>query len=212
MIATPAAPVPMPGSQWDATALAPVREINEQVIELLCAAAAGGAPAALPALVRREFLPATPAARRRLADCPYLLLDAGFARPERWGAAHSVQDRPGPVPAGTLALDCGVRLARRALLLGWHLARSNRLAARVALGMTGECAERIAALRLEELDAIAEEHRGWVRLRWEERLELWAPLLRAALHEGGERLTGLRMRGLQLLAAESLATLPQLLE
>jgi hypothetical protein len=186
-----------------------VREINERVVALLCEAAAGGAVAPLAALVRREFLPAAAEARRRLAHCPYLLLDAGFARPERWLAAASVHERPAMAPLVAPALDCGVPLARRTLLLGWHLARCNRLAARVALGMTAECAERIAALRLEELEAIAETEPGWVRLRWEERVELWRPLLRAALHEGPERLAGLQMRGLQLLAADSLGTFAQ---
>lgn len=206
---TPGPPAALPAGHWDAAALGPVREINEQVIELLCELATGGGAGALPALVRQEFRSATPAARRRLADCPYLLVDAGFAHPERWLAAATVHDRPVAAPPGTAMVDCGVRLARRALLVGWHLARSNRLAARVALGMTSECAERIALLRLGDLDAIAEGQHGWVRLRWEERMDLWQPLLRAALLEGQERLAALHMRGLQLLAAESLGTFAQ---
>ena len=209
MIATLGAAAPLSAGQWDAAALGPVREINEQVVALLCEAAAGGAGGPLAALVRREFLPAAAEARRRLADGPYLLLDAGFARPERWLAAASVRERPAVMTLAPPAFDCGVRLARRTLLLGWHLARCNRLAARVALGMTAACAERIAALRLEELEAIAETEPGWVRLRWEERVELWCPLLQAAALEGRERLVGLQMRGLQLLAADSLGAFAQ---
>ena len=212
MIPAAGMPAPSPVGYWDPVALGPVRELNETVVDVLCQAAARGSAAALPALVRREFLPGTRAARRRLADCPFLLLDAGFALPERWLAVGTVNDCwPPPVPLPP-AIDCGVPLARRALLLGWHLARSNRLAARVALGMTGECAERIAQLRLDELEAIAEAPQGWVRLRWEDRAELWRPLLQAArLEEGRERLAGLQMRGLKLLAAESLGTFAQLL-
>lgn len=203
MNGTSGLPAPLPAGHWDATALGPVRELNEQVVELLCEAARSGPEAGLPALVRREFLPATREARRRLADCPYLLLDAGFSRPERWSAAATVHDRPARLPAAAPGFDCGVPLARRALLVGWHLARSNRLAARVALGMTAECAERIALLRLEALEAIAEAPYGGVRLRWEERPGLWQPLLRAARSERGAELASLRMRGLQLLAADA---------
>jgi hypothetical protein len=58
-------------------------------------------------------------------------------------------------------------------------------------------------LRLQELEAIAEADRGRVRLRWECRAELWRPLLRAALAERSEALAALRMRGLQLMAAEA---------
>ena len=111
---TPGPPTALPAGHWDAAALGPVREINEQVIELLCELATGGGAGALPALVRQEFRSATPAARRRLADCPYLLVDAGFAHPERWLAAATVHDRPVAAPPGPAMVDCGVRLARRA--------------------------------------------------------------------------------------------------
>jgi hypothetical protein len=153
--------------------------------------------------MRVDFLPAAPEARRRLAGCPFLLLDAGFGERGRWLRPAGVRDEPASLAPGAPAIDCGVSLARRALLLGWHLARSNRLAARVALGMTPECAELIAALRLTDLDQIAEDERRWVRPRWESRVELWRPMLRAARLERGVDLPGLQMRGLQLLAADS---------
>jgi hypothetical protein len=209
MIQVKSAPASALAGVWDAVVLDPVREINEQVVDMLCeaAAAAGDGSAGLLAVVRGEFLQAPAAARRRLANCPYLLLDAGFGESARWARPPGVRD----APAGAAArpgVDCGVGLARRALVLGWHLARSNRLAARVALGMTPACAELVGGLRLTDLEAFAETDRGCVRLRWESRPELWRPLLRAALAERpatltGLTLAGLQMRGLQLLAADS---------
>jgi hypothetical protein len=189
---------------WDAAVLSPVREINEQLIDALCAAAAGTVDAGgLLAVVRLEFLHASAAARRRLADCPYLLLDAGFGDATRWPLAAGVRDAP-PMAAGRPPqIDCGVPLARRALVLGWHLARSNRLAARVALGMTPACADLVGRLRLQDLEALAETEPGRVRVRWEDRAELWGPLLRAARLERAATLASLQMRGLQLLAADS---------
>jgi hypothetical protein len=179
MTATHSDPVPLPAGHWDELAFGPVRDVNEEVVEVLCAAAQSAAAAPLAALARTEFLPATAAACRRLAECPYLLLDAGFAEPARWRLCSGVREAPAAAQDGAPAIDCGVGLARRALVLGWHLARANRLAARVALGMTAECAELIGALRLAHLDAIAEDERRWVRLRWEGRVELWRPLLAA---------------------------------
>jgi hypothetical protein len=205
MIQVKSAPESALAGVWDAAVLGPVREINEQVVDVLCeaAAAAGDGSAGLLAVVREEFLQAPAAARRRLASCPYLLLDAGFGESARWARPLGVRD----APAGAAAppgVDCGVGLTRRALVLGWHLARSNRLAARVALGMTPACAELVGSLRLADLESLAETDRAWVRLRWENRAELWRPLLRAALPERTMTLAGLQMRGLQLLAAEDL--------
>jgi hypothetical protein len=206
MIQVKSAPASALAGVWDAAVLGPVREINEQVVDMLCeaAAAAGDSSAGLLAVVRGEFLQAPAAARRRLASCPYLLLDAGFGESARWARPPGVRDAPQAGAAEPAGVDCGVGLARRALVLGWHLARSNRLAARVALGMTPACAELVGGLRLRDLEAFAETDRGCVRLRWESRPELWRPLLRAAQVERPATLAGLQMRGLQLLAAEDL--------
>jgi hypothetical protein len=206
MIQVKSAPASALAGVWDAAVLGPVREINAQVVDMLCeaAAAAGDGSAGLLAVVRGEFLQAPAAARRRLASCPYLLLDAGFGESARWARPPGVRDAPLAGAAEPAGVDCGVGLARRALVLGWHLARSNRLAARVALGMTPACAELVGGLRLRDLEAFAETDRGCVRLRWESRPELWRPLLRAALVERPATLAGLQMRGLQLLAAEDL--------
>ena len=189
---------------WDAAVLGPVREINEQVIDRLCEAALAAATdgGGLLAAVRQEFAHAPAPARRRVADCPYLLLDAGFGEPLRWMRPAGVRDTPSP-PSPPATLDCGVALARQALVLGWHLARSNRLAARIALGMTADCAELIGAWRLTDLEALAESDRGCVRRRWESRMELWRPMLRAAMADCGGSLAGLQMRGLQLLAGDA---------
>jgi hypothetical protein len=206
MIQVKSAPASALAGVWDAAVLGPVREINEQVVDMLCeaAAAAGDGSAGLLAVVRGEFLQAPAAARCRLASCPYLLLDAGFGERARWARPPGVRDAPLAGAAAPAGVDCGVGLARRVLVLGWHLARSNRLAARVALGMTPACAELVGGLRLRDLEAFAETDPGCVRLRWESRPELWRPLLRAALVERPATLAGLQMRGLQLLAAEDL--------
>jgi hypothetical protein len=61
----------------------------------------------------------------------------------------------------------------------------------------------VGRLRLQDLEALAETEPGRVRVRWEDRAELWGPLLRAARLERAATLASLQMRGLQLLAADS---------
>jgi hypothetical protein len=74
----------------------------------------------------------------------------------------------------------GVALVRRTLVLAWHLARSNRVTARVILGMSALSAERIASARLADLEALAELAPGWIVPRWEAAAERLAPADRAA--------------------------------
>jgi hypothetical protein len=91
-------------------------------------------------------------------------------------------------------------LIRRLLVLAWHLARSNPLAARITLGMSDTCAALIAGCRLEALEALAESRPDWIRPLWEDRPEIWQQLLTAALSDHEARLRPLQLRGLQLLA------------
>jgi hypothetical protein len=222
----------------DEAVLVPVAEINELLIEILrdtaaraplapLAALADLAPAAPIAHGAQRLLPIplprlvgslhelwcsldTPA-QRRMARCPYLLLDAGFAAPERWEWASleraglerarlegGVMD--GPAPRGYFASPAGVALVRRALVFAWHLARSNRVSARMLLGMTADCAERIAATPIRDLEALAEFCPVWIAPRWEHRPAVWRQLMQAAIKGAEPALTQVRLRGVQLLA------------
>ena len=93
---------------------------------------------------------------------------------------------PEPAPLGTV--------------LG-HLARANQLAARVLLGMSGAAAQRLAMIRLQELDALAEGAAASAVPRWEQQPRVWQQLLRAARRGQAPQLRAAQLRGLQLLAA-----------
>lgn len=143
------------------------------------------------------------AVRVRLAASPYLLADAGFDDEPRWRGVgqRMVQDLPAqlaePVFTGAGSAD----FIRRVLVFGWHLARANRQLARVVLGMSPVCADRVATLRLHDLDWLAEHRPGWVRPRWERQPRVWRHLLHAAGDAEAGRLTQASLRGLQWLAA-----------
>jgi hypothetical protein len=91
------------------------------------------------------------------------------------------------------------------LTYGWHLARSRPAAARILLGMSPVCAERIAGCTLRQIAVLAEQHPEWLQPRWSARLPVWRELLRAAICGDDAALERARMRGLQLLAAEARA-------
>jgi hypothetical protein len=97
---------------------------------------------------------------------------------------------------------------RSVLVFGWHLARANRQLARVVLGMSPACADRLAQLRLQDLDWLAQHRPGWVRPRWERQPRIWQHLLAAARCPDTELLTRVSLRGLQLMAAGILAAAP----
>jgi hypothetical protein len=207
-----AAPARFAGS-WDSSLQGHVTELNFRFLHVLAGAADSGlmqssrSPSLTTPIVEQlelEWQRMTPPRLRLLAQCPYLLLDAGFSVPERWRAmvTGSVQDVG---PTVQRAHDpVGIELVRRTLVLAWHLARANPLAARITLGMNAECIELIASRGLYELEAVAESQPAWVRPRWESKLEVWRQLLRAACDDQITRLRQLQLRGVQLLAGSTM--------
>jgi hypothetical protein len=192
-----------PGEGWDPGLQGQIAELNAQLLDSLrrCAhrsAVVAYAPllAELAPLWSRLGEPALHA----LARCPYLMLDAGFGRPECWGGA--VHESTEPRCADWLAIALEADLVRRTVILGWHLARANPYVARISLGMTAQCAQLIARMRLRDLEMLVERRAGSCRLRWQERPAVWRQLLEAAATGSIGQLETLQLRGLQLLAAE----------
>jgi hypothetical protein len=197
-------PAPLTGA-WDSALLGPVAEINVQMLECLrqmavdAAPESGGAPR-LVTLLREDWRRLDAHAQRRLAACPYLLLDAGFAQPHRWDWMGAAGVMDATVRCGYFSGGGAVALVRRTLVLAWHLARSNRVSARVVLGMSALSAERIAATRLADLEGLAEFAPGWIVPRWDQQPNVWRQLIAAACRGHPLLLRQAQLRGLQLLA------------
>jgi hypothetical protein len=181
-----------------------VAEINVQCLEYL-GSMAGVAQQTCPALAGQlaGWRDLSVGARAKLAACPYLLAEAGFDDETRWQALEKrmVQDVPSTQAEAVFIGPGAGDFIRRVLVFGWHLARANRQLARVVLGMSPACAARIAALRLQDLDWLAQHRPGWVRPRWEKQPRVWRHLLLAARDPDQERLTQVSLRGFQLMAA-----------
>jgi hypothetical protein len=183
-----------------------VQEINSQCLALLAnmteakPSASGGGEKRLPVW---SEVPIT--VREQLAFSPYLLVDAGFADEARWCALHelSVQDlSPTQLQPAFFGPGADV-FVRRVLVFAWHMSKANPQLARILLGMTSGCAARLSALRLRELDWLADSRPGWVRLRWESQPAVWRHLVAAASHNDPSRLTQASLRGLQMLAGNA---------
>jgi hypothetical protein len=195
-------PLPLPGA-WDPALLAPVAEINQQMLEYLRDMAHRCVPEApkLVGALREQWRALDLPSLRRLSTCPYLLLDGAFAQVERWERVigSGVMD----AGRGYFTGSAGAALVRRTLLLAWHLARSNRLMASVVLGMNAAAAQRIALTRLQDLEMLAEVAPEWIAPRWAQQPIVWQQMLRAARAEEPSALRLVQWRGVQLLASSS---------
>jgi len=199
--ATAAPPAPV----WAPALSDRLTELNQQLIEQLrggavVTGAASGVPH-LTAALAEEWRALDSAAERRLAACPYLLLDAGFSQPERWEPPSAVRVMEAPASGGYFQSRGGVALVRRALVFAWHLASCNPALARISLAMSAATAERLARSSLGDLEALAECAPAWIVPRWEQQPRVWRQLLRAARAGDTSGLRQAQLRGLQLLAA-----------
>jgi hypothetical protein len=192
-----------------AATLESLAELNEAGLALLAEQAT--APAVEPRVLLREvgalWRTLDPAARRRAAGAPYLLLDGGFGDPERWrhGAARAVADPARAGHAAFFTVPATLEVARLHFTFAWHLARAQSAAARLLLGMPPGCAALIAGCTLRRMHTLAEQHPDWLRPRWPSHPELWRDLLTTA-GAGEERaLERARLHGLTMLAAEARA-------
>jgi hypothetical protein len=200
-------PTPLSGV-WDNALLAPVAEINEQMIECLRlmsghdAVSDGRATPRLVSSLRPQWRQLDASSQRRLASCPYLLLDGAFSQPGRWDRMLSGVVMDSVVRGIYFSDRSGIALLRRMLVLAWHLARSNRMMAGVILGMNAASAQRIAVTRLRDLEALAEVAPAWIAPRWEQQPIVWQQLIRAACDTHPLALRQAHLRGLQLLARD----------
>jgi hypothetical protein len=180
-------------------ALKLLQEVNARLLDLL---AFESQPTNAPRLPRAielgEILRQMDSgARARTAACQFLLVDAGFQDLQRWSRVGCETE---------LADDCtgcflrpqAIELAHMTLVLAWSLARSNREAACVMLGLSPGCAEIVASLRLQDLQRIAILHNAWIRPRWELRPDIWRRLLKSTNAPRSSTPAATSLHGLQL--------------
>jgi hypothetical protein len=181
-------------------------ELNEACLALLAeeARARGAQGAPLLRQVGELWKALDAAARRRAAACPYLLFDAGFADALRWRpAARQVDDGPRCGYAAYFTVPAATAVARQVFTFAWHLARAQRLDARLVLGMPAASAALIGQYTLLQIQSLAELRCEWLRPRWAAHSAAWRELLLAAAAGETAALERIRLHGFALLAAEA---------
>lgn len=202
---------------WEAHAwlraetLAMLAELNEQCLEMLYRQH-GVAPATAPPLLRETgplLRTMDTDARHRAAACPYLLFDAGFADQQRWSwvSGNCVQDGDRLAGPPFFTLQQTRSMTRMVLTYAWHLARSQNAAARLLLGMTAHVGRLVAVCTLRQIHELAERHPEWLQPRWVTRPQFWRELLVSATTGDSSAMEQARLRGLQIMAAETRAIL-----
>jgi hypothetical protein len=146
--------------------------------------------------------------QQRAAECPFLLLDAGFHDEEWWRGLKHGLPRIARDPLGCLPQQRAIPLARSTLTLAWYWARANLETAALALGMSPTCSVLIASLTLQDLETIAHRQYKCLRPRWADRPAVWRALLGAARQADPQPLSDFRLYGAQLIIGE-LLRLPQ---
>lgn len=202
-----AARPPRQQQSWLGTAtLESVKEVNEQVLALLRAQCRVAAP---PSPLIRDIgglmLNLDVQSLQCAAGSAVLLADAGFADGRLWSEAilGAVNDRPPNPSLAFFTVDGAVTVMRLVVTHAWHLARSEPAAARLLLGMSGANLAIVGGCALGRLIQLAENCPQWLRPRWENRPNVWCDLLRTAGEGDSRARERLRVRGLQLLAADA---------
>ena len=188
------------------SALESVQELNERCLGILQRLASG------PLNDLPQFLvPLAPVLRKldatALADIarqPFLLVGFAFGKPQLLRELLTRQPSPlrFPVPRGGLPAIDAAALARGALILAKAVCRHHPAHAGVLLGMDPSLREQIALLRLPDLECLADANPHLLRLRWDNRPEIWRNLLAVAGSSDSNVAYEFRIYGMQLLAGE----------
>ncbi len=209
---TPSAPgaVPMssswtPQSWLGASTLESLQDVNEEVLRLLRAQSLlGSGESPLLRDISGLLLKLNGDSLRQAAAGAVLLVDVGFASGSLWSDAiqGAVNDRlPRSAPFFTVA---GTEaLMQLVMTQAWHLARSQPAAARLLLGLSAGNAALIGGCTLSRLTQLALGRTHWLRPRWDNRPGVWRDLLRLATDGHSGSLERMRVRSVQLLAADA---------
>ena len=182
-------------------------QINRECLALIAeqAAAPGREPHPTLGQIADLWRALDERARWRAAACPFLLVEAGFADPERWqrGSGIRVADAERHSCPPFFSVARAPHLARMVFVYAWSLVLTQPAAARLVLGIHPSCARVLADCTVPQVHDLAECHGATLRPRWLIRGRIWRELLLAAAEGDAPALESVHMHGVQLLAAEA---------
>jgi len=181
-------------------------DVNHRCLALMAEQALASGPHGPPALrqVGELWRALDERSQRQAAACPYLLVDACFADPQRWRwlSGSRVADTSA-AGASFFTVPQAVAVARTVFVYAWSLVVSHPDGALVVLGIHPQCASLLGACTVPQVHELAERGAGWLRPRWLKRMWLWRKMLVAAAEDDVAALERARMQGVQISAAEA---------
>lgn len=182
-------------------------DVNHRCLGLLAEQALAAGPERHPALhqIGELWQALDERSRWQAASCPYLLVDACFAEPQRWQwlSGSHVGEAPRAPCASFFTVPQTTAVARTVFVYAWSLVVNYSAGARVILGIHPQCASLLGACTVAQVHDLAERGSGWLRPRWLKQVRLWRQMLLAAAEDDMPTLARSRMQGLQMLAAET---------
>jgi len=144
----------------------------------------------------------------RVSRFPFLLMDLGLSESHPSGslalalkAPSGVEDEQPSLPPPRME---HIALARAALVLSWHAARTDIGATLLLFGFAPSMAVDMAALALHEVEALAPSRVTPLCLRWKQHPHLWQQILTPAAYSSVDTVRGFVMHAVQLTATTHL--------
>jgi hypothetical protein len=199
-----------------ASALEAVHDLNERCLTVLYRLALGHAGSVSPLLAAlgSQIRDLDPSKISHIARQPFLFVDFAFSKPKvlRELLARGPAPLRFPYPPGVLPAADATAMARGTLILAQAVCRNHPAHAGLLLGMDPSLREPLGKLRLADMERLAEEHPQNLRVRWENRSDIWRRLLSATGSTDSTAHFQVRLYGMQLIAADLKRKMPGILQ
>jgi hypothetical protein len=199
-----------------ASALEAVQDLNERCLTILFRLALGPAGSVSPfiAALATQFRGLDPSKIPHIARQPFLFVDFAFGKPKvlRQLLARGPAPLRFPCPSGSLPAADATAMARGTLILAQAVCRHHPAHAGLLLGIDPSLRAALATLRLADLERLAEEHPQNLRVRWENRPDIWRHLLSATGATDPTAHSLFRLYGMQLIAGDLKRKVPGILQ
>jgi len=181
--------------------LSGIHRLNRDYVELLIAGRECETADALPSSVISGLRALSPQARAALTACPFALYALGIEHQDFWrNQSGDSADPDAYVTRESLPRESA--FAINALFFAWHIASSQRVAAKVLYALADNVIDRLIPLPLVELQSIACRDSALLAPRWPGNAAFWPDLVRFAALGDAQRLTTTQLLGSQLIAAD----------
>lgn len=185
------------------------RELNSRCIDLLCHSAATPFIDGMPIMLRANrnlWCQLNADARWRLADFPFVIVDARFREDDWWRGRGAVPDNAiAEYPSAESLRDQRQSLLLETLMFAWQVAREDSRVAQILFAMTPTVARVISSLAMQDIRTLAINQSNCLRVRWDSDAQIWRDLLLAVATDNEVALEEVRLHAKLLFCGDLIA-------